>query len=462
MKNLTELQQQFASPQVRFRSHKPLVGSGPVVYWMQRAQRGDDNPALELAIAVANALQVPIAVFFAPRADYPDANARHYLFLMQGVAQIAKAVTDRNALFVFRQPPDTSLARFVAEVGAQLVIGDENPLRGPAQWREQAAQRLLVPLWTVDADVIVPTQLFAGEPYAARTLRPRIHQVLDNWLQPLANQRAQVPWSQPLPASAPIDAPELLVQRLGPGVDHSVPASASLRGGAAEARRRLAKFVETILGGYGSERGDPSEDGTSKLSAYLHFGQLSPLTVALAVHNSDAKPEGKQAFLEQLVVRRELAWRFVQFNPRYDSLDGCEPWALRTLAAHRNDPRPWLYHRDQLEQAQTHDPAWNAAQRQMLMHGWMHNYMRMYWAKKILEWSKSPEEAFANALYLNDKYQLDGRDPNGFTGVAWSIGGKHDRPWAPERPVYGSIRYMNDAGLRRKFHIDLYIRQHRA
>jgi deoxyribodipyrimidine photo-lyase len=185
------------------------------------------------------------------------------------------------------------------------------------------------------------------------------------------------------------------------------------------------------------------------------------LTVALAVQGSSASAEGKLAFLEQLIVRRELAWRFVQHNPHYDSLEGCEPWAKKTLNAHRADPRQHVYTCAELEQAQTHDPAWNAAQNQMVRLGWMHNYMRMYWAKKILEWSPSPEEAFANALYLNDKYQLDGRDPNGYTGVAWSMGGKHDRPWAPERPVYGSIRYMNDAGLKRKFNIDAFIRQYR-
>ena len=211
------------------------------------------------------------------------------------------------------------------------------------------------------------------------------------------------------------------------------------------------------LAGYASRRNRPEVEGTSQLSPYLHFGQIGPREVALAVQGAEAPAEDRRAFLDQFVVRRELAWNFVRFNPRYDSIEGCEPWARRTLDAHRADQREYLYGLAALETAGTHDPLWNAAQRQMVETGWMHGYLRMYWAKKILEWSASPEEAMAHAIELNDRYELDGRDPNGYAGIAWAIGGKHDRAWGPERPVYGTVRYMSLASTSRKFDSRAYI-----
>jgi deoxyribodipyrimidine photo-lyase len=179
--------------------------------------------------------------------------------------------------------------------------------------------------------------------------------------------------------------------------------------------------------------------------------------VALAVRDAEAPSEDRKAFLEQLIVRRELSINFVRFNPHYDRLQGAEPWALRTLDEHRRDEREYRYSEAQLENAETHDPLWNAAQQQMVVGGWMHGYLRMYWAKKILEWTRSPEEAFEIAVRLNDRYELDGRDPNGYTGIAWAMGGKHDRAWGPERPVYGKIRYMSYPSTSRKFDSKAYI-----
>ena len=219
----------------------------------------------------------------------------------------------------------------------------------------------------------------------------------------------------------------------------------------------LSRLVRQRLEGYASERNHPDRDGTSQLSPYLHFGHIGPHTVALAVKNSSAPREDREAFLEQLIVRRELAVNFVKFNPHYDRLQGAEPWALRTLKEHQRDEREHLYSEKQLEAGETHDPLWNAAQHQMVLSGWMHGYLRMYWAKKILEWTRSPEEAFDIAVRLNDRYELDGRDPNGYAGIAWAIGGKHDRAWGPERPVYGKIRYMSYASTSRKFDSNAYI-----
>jgi deoxyribodipyrimidine photo-lyase len=242
-------------------------------------------------------------------------------------------------------------------------------------------------------------------------------------------------------------------------VDESAGRAPGFRGGPDEARRTLRRFVTRRLNGYATGRNHPELEATSQLSPYLHFGHIGPREVARAVRDADAPREDRDAFLEEFIVRRELAINFVRFNPRYDTLDGCEPWALRTLAAHAKDARWPRYTASRLETADTHDPLWNAAQIQMVETGWMHGYVRMYWAKKILEWTKDPADAFAIAVVLNDRYELDGRDPNGYTGIAWGIGGKHDRAWGPERPIYGTIRYMSFASTSRKFDCKRYIRR---
>jgi deoxyribodipyrimidine photo-lyase len=216
--------------------------------------------------------------------------------------------------------------------------------------------------------------------------------------------------------------------------------------------------VEHTLPGYATKRNKPEVDATSRISAYLHFGQLSPIAVALAVEKVKAARVDKAAFLDQLITWRELAVNFVRYNPDYDNFECAEPWAHRTLAVHAKDDRPVLYTPEQLENAQTHDLLWNAAQMQMVVHGWMHNYMRMYWAKKILEWTRTPAEAYRIAVDLNDKYELDGRDPNGYAGIAWAIVGKFDRPWF-DRPIFGQVRYMSAASTGKKFDSKRYIQQ---
>jgi deoxyribodipyrimidine photo-lyase len=223
--------------------------------------------------------------------------------------------------------------------------------------------------------------------------------------------------------------------------------------------KRLRSFIRKRLASYHTDRNFPEFEGTSCLSAYLHFGHISPLTIALAVQRAEAPAETHDAYLEELIVRRELAINYVARNPLYDRLRGSPNWALKTLAEHLQDVRPHLYSEAQLEAAATADELWNAAQIEMMTTGKMHGYMRMYWAKKILEWTETPEEAFDIALRLNDKYELDGRDPNGYTGIAWAIGGKHDRPWGPRRPVFGLIRYMSAAGMARKFDVKAYIQK---
>ena len=218
----------------------------------------------------------------------------------------------------------------------------------------------------------------------------------------------------------------------------------------------LRRFLDERLTGYGKNRNRPQLDATSQLSPYLHFGQIGPHQVALAVNEADAE-EDRRAFIEELIVRRELAVNFVRYNSHYDSWEASEPWADRSLRRHAGDKRRFLYPERQLENAETHDPLWNAAQKQMVLGGWMHGYLRTYWGKKILEWSPTPADAFDVAVRLNDRYELDGRDPNGYAGIAWAIVGKHDRAWDPERPVYGKIRYMSYESTSRKFDAKAYI-----
>ena len=448
-----------ADPRVRVRRSGPPDPDGRcVVYWMQRAQRAADNPALDMAIKAGNALKKPVVVFFGLHAFVERANLRHYRFLVEGLTELADGLARRGVGFVLRRSPDHLLLPFLADVKPALVVGDESPLRQTEGWRQSVARALRVPLWTVDADVVVPSALLLKEQYAARTIRPRIHARLREFLVEPRPPRAAIPWR--MPRGLPHLRPSLHVLDGFP-CDRSVSPVSGAKGGRTEGLRHLRAFVRRRLAAYDRDRNHPEHDGTSRLSAYLHFGQLGPREVARAVSDAGGARTGADAFLEQLIVRRELAVNFVGFNPRYDSLDGCEPWALRTLRRHARDRRPVLYTADQLEAAETHDPLWNAAQRQMVESGWMHGYVRMYWAKKILEWTRRPDEAFDLAVVLNDRYLLDGRDPNGYTNIAWAIGGKHDRPW-PERPVTGTVRWMSFASTSRKFDARTYMERWRG
>jgi len=334
------------------------------------------------------------------------------------------------------------------------VVGDENPMREPEHWRRLVTKRIKLPFWTVDADAVVPSRLLSKEHYSARTIRPRILELLDQFLLSPANRVARLAWVSPGGLRS-ID-PSRVMQ--GWRLDETASPVNTFRGGTTAALARLRGFVEENLNRYPADRNHPELPGTSALSPYLHFGHIGPLTVALAVRAAQAPEAAKNAFLEQLIVRRELAINFVRFNPEYDSIAGAPAWAHRTLGRHAIDERPRLYTDSQLENAETHDPLWNAAHKQMLLTGWMHNYLRMYWAKKILEWSLSPAVAFQRAVEWNDRYELDGRDPNGYAGIAWAITGKHDRPWF-ERPVFGQVRYMSYASTSKKFDSKRYIAQ---
>lgn len=453
---MDRLHQLASQPRVTVRRGGTLDANGTcVVYWMQRAQRANDNPALELTVETANLLGKPVVVFFALMSFFPGANLRHFAFLVQGVPEIAEALQKRGIGLVLRRSPDHKLEKLCAELRPALVIGDENPLRDPEKWRQDAASNLRVPFWTVDADVIVPSKLLLKEQYAARTIRPRLQRLLPEFLVVSKNPKARIPWRKPRGlASLPVTFNFLHDWPL----NRSAQPVRGLKGGSGEAERLLKQFIRCKLKDYPALRNHPEAAATSQLSPYLHFGQIGPRAVALAVQNAHAPEAAKQAYLDQLITWRELSVNFVRFNPNYDNFECAEPWAHRTLAKHAQDFRPVLYKERQLEDAETHDPLWNAAQRQMVNSGWMHNYLRMYWGKKILEWTRSPAEAFDIAVRLNDKYELDGRDPNGYAGIAWAIAGKFDRAWS-ERPIFGKVRYMSLQSTGRKFDSGKYIEQ---
>ncbi|MGZ3440759.1 MAG: deoxyribodipyrimidine photo-lyase [Polyangia bacterium] len=424
-----------------------------VLYWMQRAQRSIDNPALDVAIAAGNALGLPVVAFLGVIPSYPHGNVRHYAFLADGVPALAAGLARRNVGFVLRAHPDHSLRRIVEELRPALVVGDENPLRETEAWRVRAAEKLRLPLWTVDADVIVPTRLYGKEQFSARTIRPRLRARLAEFLVRPVDEPARVRFVPP-PGLLALDPLKPFLGGLS--LDRSVP-PVPRRGGQEAALEALRRFVAERLDGYAAARGLPELAATSGLSPYLHFGHLGPRTLAIAIEDADAPAADKEAFLEQLIVRRELAINFVRYNPRYDRVEGCEPWARYTLNHHARDKRPRVLSLEQLERGESPDPLWNAAQREMVLSGWMHGYVRMYWAKKLLEWCPRVEDAYAVAVRFNDKYELDGRDPNGYAGIAWAIGGKHDRAWGPERPIFGKIRYMSLQSTSRKFDAKAYM-----
>lgn len=430
-----------------------------MLYWMQRAQRGRDNAALNLAIALGNALNLPVLTVFGLTDKYPGNQTRQKRFLIQGLLDTEQDLKAKGVEFLVRiGMPDQVTLEVVSETQPAILIGDEDPLRFVIKWQERVKAELAIPYHAVDADVVVPSAQFPKEEFAARTLRPKLHRVLPEFLKPIPNPKARIPSpADLLPKGESVDIDHLLgklrLKGAGPVERY--------RGGSVEAERRLARFLKTRLARYDTERNEPTPYMTSELSAHLHFGHINPLTIALAVQNSEGPRAGIDSYIEEMIVRRELAINYVARNPNYDRISGCPEWAIKTLAKHASDPRPIVYTEKELVAAETHDPLWNASQKEMMITGRMHNYLRMYWAKKILEWSPDPETAFNVAVELNDRYEMDGRDPNGYSGVAWAIGGKHDRPWG-ERPIFGTVRFMSYQSTRKKFDSDGYIARVRS
>jgi deoxyribodipyrimidine photo-lyase len=342
-----------------------------------------------------------------------------------------------------------------ADAGA--VVTDDYPTFIAAQHNRSVPSRMTIPYYVVDSSCIVPMAHFEKQEYAAYTVRPKIHKVLEKCLQPVPPIRMTKKWSAPVLPLDPAAIPTLVASC---EIDHSVAPSQEFRGGRKEAERRLRHFLKHNLRRYAKTSNQPAEKSTSGLSPYLHFGHISSLEIALAVKEYAAEHKLiVDEFLEELIVRRELAFNFARFGPKPDTLAALPNWAQATLRKHDKDTRDPIYTRDQFEGAETHDALWNASQREMLRDGKIHGYYRMYWGKKIIQWSGTHQDALDTMIFLHDKYALDGRDPNTYANILWCFG-LHDRPWK-ERPIFGMVRYMSFEGMNRKTDVNAYVEQFR-
>jgi deoxyribodipyrimidine photo-lyase len=461
-------------------------GGDYVLYWMQIFRRLERNHALDYALECSRALAKPLVVYEGLRLDYPWASPRLHCFILEGMAANARRARDLGLNYwpfvETRTGQGRGLLRGLAE-RACVVVTDEYPCFIVPGQSEALARKASVPVFAIDSNSVVPLARLGPPVSAAAHLRPRIHKAFaEAWAY-----RAEPSPRVPEVARARVDAPFDLWQteevasfvRSLP-LDASVPSVASSPGGAPAARSRLRQFLKRRLRGYGEGRSQPRplEDGhASGLSPYLHFGHVSIEEVAeavlattgswtpaeLRIHNR-GKRDGffcddpdVNSFLDEALTWRDLGlhWHRVR-RADTERLDTALPsWALETLGAHAGDARPWLYTPDELEAGETHDPLWNAAQRELVATGTIHNYLRMLWGKKVLEWSPSPAEAYRTLEHLNNTYALDGRDPNSYTGILWCFG-LFDRPWAPERKVFGRVRYMSSESTDRKFDLEPY------
>ncbi|MFC1866137.1 deoxyribodipyrimidine photo-lyase [Chloroflexota bacterium] len=431
-------------------NHNLAVHGKYVIFWMQASQRTEYNHALQFAIRQANENNIPIIVYFGLTDSFPEANKRHYYFMLEGLIDVAKSLAELGIKMVIEhKSPDRGILLFAKQ--ASMVICDRGYLNIQRRWRSDVAKNIKCPFIQVETDIVVPVEEASSkEEYSAATFRPKIMKQLPKYLKALENHKPKI-------ESIEYDYPSIDISSIDNTLadlkmDQTVTEVDFLHGGTSKAKQHLQQFIKHKLFSYSKDRNDPNENCISNMSPYLHFGQISPLYIALQVLNKSPLSEN---YLEEMIVRRELSINYVFYNKRYDSFLGLPEWARNSLQKHERDTRKYVYSGIDFEKASTHDQYWNATQTEMVKTGKMHGYMRMYWGKKILEWCNNPEEAFKIALYLNNKYEIDGRDANGYTGVAWCFG-KHDRPWA-NRAIFGNIRYMNANGLKRKFDVDAYV-----
>ena len=441
---------------IELLEERPLTTGDCVLLWVSRTQRACNNRAANLAIALADELGVPVVACFCLVPAYPQATLRAYTFMAEGLAELPAAFLERGIGWrCITGDPVELLPQQVRQLNAAAVVTDLDPIRTGRAWRAEVAKQLAVPLFVVDADTVVPTATFPKEEWAPRTIRPKIQRILAGGLESLPNP-------QPIHRSTLRDGIDPIETIATLPLDRSVDPAPNIRGGASQAAKRLEQFLESRLATYDDGRNDATIEGTTQLSPYLHFGQISVQEVvvrAMATADDGVTAKPIESLVNEIVVQRELCINFALRNPDYDRFAGLPDWGRKTLAAHAADPRPARYSRAVLEAGETADPLWNACQRQMVRDGFLHNRLRMYWAKQLPLWTDTAEEAFDIAVALNDRYFIDGRDPNGYAGIAWSIGGRHDRPFPPNRPILGLVRPMGAKGQRKYFDVDRYIAQ---
>ena len=448
---------------VRDLNGKPVrAGARYVLYWSQMNHRFDANHALLYAADLANRHEVPLLVYEALTCTYPYANDRLHTFILEAVPETERRLRRAGIGYVFylrrrRSDPDDILYRLATD--AVAVVSDDYPTFVARRHNAGVPEKLDVSYHVVDSSCVVPMALLDRREYAAYTIRPKIHRLMPLHLYALEAVRVKRKWStDPLSVHTAVTVDNIPALVASCEIDHAVRPANGIRGGRREAESTLAAFLENRLRRYARERNEPSQHATSGLSPFLHFGQISSLEVALAARDYAAEHKLiADEFLEELIVRRELAFNFARHVDNYETLDCLPAWARETLARHNSDPREPCYTRDQLERADTYDALWNATQKELLLRGRIHGYYRMYWGKKIIEWAATHEEALAAMIYFHDRFSLDGRDPNTYTNILWCFG-LHDRPWF-ERPIFGQVRYMSLEGMKRKTDTAAYIRE---
>jgi deoxyribodipyrimidine photo-lyase len=429
---------------------------GPVVYWMSRDQRAQNNWALLYAQDIAINNNRDLIVFFNLTKEFLHASPRHYNFMIQGLAEVEEELNSKRInLVVEIGDPKDNLLHFINQNKVSFLVTDFSPIKISRKWKSEVAQEInreiKIPFHEVDAHNIIPCFYASNkQEYGAYTLRPKIHKLLPEFLTHYPKVKENYNSAKTIQS----DLKRITQQKK---YSNEYEKGIWVQSGTKRAQHIFDNFLQNKLNSYSEQRNDPTLDQNSHLSPYLHFGQISAQEIVLKVMNKHEK-NTYESFIEELVVRRELSDNYCYHNSNYDNYLGFPEWAQKSLEKHSTDKRPFIYDLEQLENSQTHDDLWNSAQKEMVYLGKMHGYLRMYWAKKILEWSKDYKTAQKNAIYLNDKYELDGRDPNGYTGIAWSIGGVHDRPWF-EREIFGQIRYMNYQGCAKKFDIQKYIKK---
>ena len=437
----------------RMRHLRPGAFNGKsVLYWMVRDKRVNDNWALIEAQKIALDNNVPLKVCFNINNNYPEANIRQYQFLFEGLREVQETL-DKLLInfYLLIGPTHVKLPEFIEKNNVGCVITDFSPLKVYRNRLKKVLAITEIPFSQVDTHNIIPAWIASDKKeFAAYTIRPKIKKLLPDYL-------TEIPKIKKHSVKSDDVVEKILWEKVlkSMNLDHSVDSVDWINPGEKSAKDLLKK-IKSGLVNYSEQRNDPNLDKLSNMSPFFHYGHIAPQRVALEIKNSNLPLEDKDAYLEEMIIRRELADNFCHYERNYDQFEGFHAWAQKTLNEHRNDEREFVYSPEEFEYSETHDDLWNAAQDEMKIKGKMHGFMRMYWAKKILEWSPSPEIAQQTAIELNDKYQIDGRDPNGYTGIAWSIGGIHDRAWF-ERPVFGKIRFMNYNGCKRKFNVQTYI-----
>lgn len=450
-------------PRVRIlNGAKPSPDARYVLYWAQMNRRVESNHALLHAVETANGQKLPLLVYEGLTYSYPYANDRHHTFLLEGAAEMEQRLSKLGIGYVFyleRGPQDRTGVLYQLAAQAAVLVTDDYPTFIARKHNSSVPAKVSVPYHAVDSSCVVPMSLMEKREWAAYTIRPKIHRLLPQYLKPVHPIRLAVPFTLPRPRFHTPVTPERIAKLVAScAIDHGVRPSLSFRGGRLASERTLHRFLEDKLRRYSRERNDPAAHATSDLSPYLHYGHISALEVALAA-KAYAAEHGLIAdeFLEELIVRRELAFNYARFSDPPDTFAHLPGWALKTMEEHDKDRRDPCYTREQFELAQTHDPLWNAAQKELLLRGKIHGYYRMYWGKKIIEWSATHHEALETMVHLHDRYAVDGRDPNTYTNILWCFG-LHDRPWQ-ERPVFGKLRYMSYDGMRRKTASDAYLKE---